>query len=112
MDQERVETIYKRLRVLTHVDQAVKESHIQSINQKFKRQEKTMVAETAEAVQKQVETFICPRCGGSLILRVARKGANAGEQFYGCTNYPKCRYVCDVDTKVMENQMKEQESKQ
>lgn len=33
----------------------------------------------------------CPRCGGKLVKRVARKGTNAGNVFYGCENYPKCR---------------------
>lgn len=35
----------------------------------------------------------CPRCGGSLVLRTAAKGAYAGSQFYGCANFPKCRYT-------------------
>ena len=35
----------------------------------------------------------CPKCGGELILRTAKKGGNAGNQFYGCSNYPKCRYT-------------------
>ena len=35
----------------------------------------------------------CPRCGGELVLRTAKKGHNAGNQFYGCSNYPKCRYT-------------------
>ena len=34
----------------------------------------------------------CPRCGGNLILRTASKGEHAGEQFWGCSSYPKCRY--------------------
>ncbi|MEA2091798.1 MAG: topoisomerase DNA-binding C4 zinc finger domain-containing protein, partial [Campylobacterota bacterium] len=38
----------------------------------------------------------CPKCGSELILRVARKGANAGNEFYGCSNYPKCRYTTQV----------------
>lgn len=36
---------------------------------------------------------ICPRCGGKLVLRTASKGANAGNQFWGCTNFPKCRFT-------------------
>ncbi len=36
---------------------------------------------------------VCPRCGGQLVLRTAKKGENAGNQFYGCSNFPKCRYV-------------------
>lgn len=30
----------------------------------------------------------CPRCGGPLILRLGKFG-----QFYGCSNYPQCRYT-------------------
>lgn len=33
------------------------------------------------------------RRGDKLILRTAKKGANAGNQFYGCSNFPQCRYV-------------------
>lgn len=33
----------------------------------------------------------CPKCGAEMVLRTARRGANAGNQFWGCTNYPKCR---------------------
>ncbi len=35
----------------------------------------------------------CPKCGSKLVLRTAKKGANTGNQFYGCSNYPKCRYT-------------------
>ena len=33
----------------------------------------------------------CPRCGASMALRTARQGANAGNTFWGCSTYPKCR---------------------
>jgi restriction system protein len=33
----------------------------------------------------------CPRCGSSMVLRTARHGANAGQQFWGCSTYPKCQ---------------------
>ena len=39
---------------------------------------------------------LCPKCGSELILRVAKKGANAGNEFYGCSNYPTCRYTAQV----------------
>jgi hypothetical protein len=29
----------------------------------------------------------------SRIIRTAKKGPNAGTQFYGCSNYPKCKYT-------------------
>ena len=38
----------------------------------------------------------CPRCGKPLILRTAKKGDKAGNQFYGCSGFPKCRYIENV----------------
>jgi len=32
----------------------------------------------------------CPECGGVLILRESKFG-----HFYGCSNYPKCKYIKD-----------------
>jgi len=37
-----------------------------------------------------VET-LCHVCGSKMVLRIAKKGKNAGQQFWGCTNYPKCK---------------------
>ena len=33
----------------------------------------------------------CPKCGVPMTLRKAGRGSRAGEEFYGCVNYPKCR---------------------
>ena len=32
----------------------------------------------------------CPKCGAPMHLRTIKKGARQGEQFWGCTDYPKC----------------------
>lgn len=45
---------------------------------------------------KKTPTNICPKCGGKLILKTAAKGANKGNQFWGCANFPKCRYIKNV----------------
>lgn len=34
---------------------------------------------------------MCPKCGVPMVERVARKGQNAGQKFYGCPNYPRCK---------------------
>lgn len=39
------------------------------------------------------ETVLCPKCSIPMILRKATKGQNVGKEFYGCTNYPKCKEV-------------------
>ncbi len=38
-------------------------------------------------------TTICPKCGGELVLRIAKKGPMPGSRFLGCSNYPTCKYV-------------------
>lgn len=35
----------------------------------------------------------CPKCGGSLVKRTARRGSQAGTEFLGCANYPRCKYI-------------------
>ena len=32
----------------------------------------------------------CPRCCSAMVVREAKRGANAGSEFWGCLNYPKC----------------------
>lgn len=36
---------------------------------------------------------LCPKCGIPMVSRTASKGKNAGKQFWGCSNYPRCREV-------------------
>ncbi|RSZ38612.1 restriction endonuclease [Variovorax beijingensis] len=33
----------------------------------------------------------CPRCAQPMVRRTARKGVNAGQEFWGCSSYPRCR---------------------
>jgi restriction system protein len=33
----------------------------------------------------------CPKCGSALLIRTIKSGAKAGQQFWGCSTFPKCR---------------------
>lgn len=33
---------------------------------------------------------LCPKCGKPMIKRVAKKGINAGKEFWSCSSYPNC----------------------
>lgn len=99
---EKLEELYVRLQALTKVDKSVKEAHIENIEEKYKDTSKSMPKEEIlqESETKQEEKIIegtpemiCPKCGSKLVLRTARKGANAGNQFYGCSAFPNCRYI-------------------
>jgi ssDNA-binding Zn-finger/Zn-ribbon topoisomerase 1 len=43
------------------------------------------------AEKEQPKEPACPKCGSSMVKRKARKGKYAGNEFYGCPTYPKCR---------------------
>ena len=66
------------------------------------RQEEKRLSEKMEEAKRRsmnpetVEPPKCPVCGAAMRLRTAKNGANAGQQFWGCTQYPSCRGVRDV----------------
>lgn len=39
-------------------------------------------------VDSKIASGICPKCGGTLIMRNGKYGS-----FYGCSNYPRCRFT-------------------
>lgn len=50
-----------------------------------------------EKMKAKQEKMYCPKCGAELILRTAKKGSNAGRQFYGCRAFPKCNYIRNME---------------
>jgi len=59
---------------------------------KTRKTHKEHIKHVQKIVKDKEETNSCPKCGSELILRVAKKGKNKGNKFYGCSNYPKCRH--------------------
>lgn len=74
-----IDQIHSALRPLTDPDRATKRQHVQDIKE-----------------YKSAPSYTCPWCGGELVLRTAKNGPHAGQQFYGCANYPQCRYIRDL----------------
>jgi hypothetical protein len=56
----------------------------------------TPILETVAPVIAENQTPKCPKCGSEMLLRTAKTGANAGNQFWGCANYPTCRSMLPV----------------
>ena len=42
-------------------------------------------------MSKSPNYVFCPVCESPMVLRASKKGRNAGEKFWGCSNFPKCR---------------------
>ena len=62
----------------------------------FKEEGGFTEALTAERLVYRTEQSIkadapkCPKCGKPMIKRVAKRGLNAGNEFWSCSNYPRC----------------------
>ena len=39
----------------------------------------------------------CPNCGSHMIKRTAKNGANAGHDFWGCSDFPSCRGIVNIE---------------
>lgn len=50
-------------------------------------------ATTPASSSETTTSAICPTCGSEMVKRTAKKGANAGSQFWGCSTYPTCKGI-------------------
>jgi restriction system protein len=73
---------------LAYGKSAPESEHVKSLDSKTSQLIKTEASQT------------CPRCGGFLALKAAHKGEHAGQQFWGCSNFPKCRYLQNAEAAV------------
>lgn len=87
---DKIDKLFEKLYPLTQMDEAKKLAHIKNIKQRTKNNSPTI--STARAIPK-VNKSMCPRCGGKLVMRTAAKGNHKGKKFWGCSNYPECRYI-------------------
>ena len=88
LSKSQLQELYNSLYPLTQVDEALKLQHIETIHEKYIKEETPQL----KTVNNTSE-HICPRCGGALVSRTASKGEHKGETFWGCSNFPKCRYI-------------------
>jgi hypothetical protein len=79
LSRKQIDEIYIKLYPYTQVSETIKEQHIQNIQ-----------------AQKTDNFLCCPKCGGKLVLKEAKKGTYAGNHFYGCSNFPKCKYIQNI----------------
>jgi len=50
-----------------------------------------------ETRARQQDAPDCPDCGKPMAKRKAARGPNAGREFWGCTGYPDCKGVRDIE---------------
>lgn len=67
------------------------------LNEIIRRVQPQAAAAPKLATPQPNATPACPTCGRGMVKRTAKKGANAGNEFWGCSNYPQCRGVVPIE---------------
>ena len=119
LTETEIADIYNKLYSYTQVSSEVKTQHIANIEKNLGLSQETVVEQVveetviapivaeepvvteADAPVENTQLLKCPKCGGTLVLRTAKRGPHAGKQFYGCEGYPKCRYVEEVEEEII-----------
>lgn len=125
LSDDEISEIYNLLYPCTQVSELVKQQHIDDINNSLnnhvikengiisgKKANNIPICAQAE-VNKNIDIqitygekseeadennkHICPKCGAKLIVREVKRGKNKGNSFYGCSNFPQCRYIQNLN---------------
>lgn len=75
---EGIEQIYNKLIALSANNMISEKEHVKHIKH----------------TQKKIQRNICPRCGVKLVIRTSKDG----NRFYGCPNYPKCKFTKRIES--------------
>lgn len=67
---------------------------INATQQPIPTQQKPLPIKTNQPEVK--ETPSCPVCQQAMVMRTAKTGSNAGNNFWGCSQFPKCRGVVSI----------------
>lgn len=63
----------------------------------LKQVQKTNVPARVRQKTENHARLVCSKCGSPLVRRKAKKGNNRGNEFYGCSTFPKCRYTRNIN---------------
>lgn len=54
------------------------------------------VRHVKQIVEEKENSVSCPKCGCDMVMREVKKGVRRGQQFWGCSQFPKCRGIVNL----------------
>ena len=94
VDSDYVYSIRDLKYLLSDMEEILSDSHVEEISNvinEYKlhpaKTDREHVKEVKQ-MQRDIANNICPRCGSELVLRHGKSG-----DFYGCSNYPQCKFT-------------------
>jgi predicted RNA-binding Zn-ribbon protein involved in translation (DUF1610 family) len=69
------------------------------IRQQVRGNAKDKPTELPAREEQETQAPVCPECGNAMVLRTAKRGPNQGGQFWGCSEYPRCRGIVQIEAR-------------
>lgn len=60
---------------------------------------KTLEAPSGKISKSEIDYDVCQTCGAKTVLRTARVGKYSGKKFFGCSKYPTCKGIINIESK-------------
>lgn len=54
------------------------------------------VSHVKQIIQAKADEKICPKCGSTMVIRVAKQGQFSGTKFWGCSAFPRCKVTIKI----------------
>jgi len=96
LNEKRISEIHSKLYPFTQMNEVTRTQHIANVQNSLNSRVRPSGRYDSTASPSR-----CPRCNGNLVLRTSTRGKNIGNHFYGCANYPKCRYTQNTSDKTV-----------
>lgn len=87
-----IKDINKKLKPHILVSESLKKQHIERVQNAAKYYQTVRSKDINERITEKK----CPLCNSNLVLRTAKRGANKGNKFIGCNNFPRCNYIENI----------------
>lgn len=55
------------------------------------------IIKTSAIKVEAIKDRTCYKCGSKMVLKTSQKGKYEGKKFYGCSNYPNCDCMIDIN---------------
>lgn len=95
-DPNAVETSEKNMEALVRFFLSIHKPQEIDYNERFRNLAGAPEAPMPNTGPENTEQILCPKCGAVMIRRKTTRGSNAGNEFYGCSNYPQCHGIVAI----------------
>lgn len=92
-----IKSKHEQLLSETDVNNVIRNIQDRRLQPGFKTNRAHVTHVTQTILTKQPPQTTCPKCGNPMVLRVAKVGRNAGNEFWGCSTFPACKGMVSIN---------------